>query len=78
MGEKNNPHETVSRQQRLAQLRRLVSLGIGFDELVLARLVQPAAAWGRQARLKADGARAEPLVGSPNSCWNALRMRKEG
>jgi hypothetical protein len=34
----------MSQQQRLAQMRPLVSLGIGFDELVLARLVQPAAA----------------------------------
>jgi hypothetical protein len=68
----------MSRQQRLAQMRRLVFLDIGFDKLVLAKLVQPAAAWGRQARLKADGARAKPLVGSPNSCWNALRMCKEG
>lgn len=44
----------------------------------LAKLVQPAVPWGLQARFLADGARAEPLIGSPNSCLNPVRMYKEG
>jgi hypothetical protein len=44
----------------------------------LAKLVQPAVPWGLQARFLADGARAEPLIGSPNSCLNPIRMYKEG
>jgi hypothetical protein len=33
---------------------------------------------GLQARLLADGARAEPLIGIPNSCLNPIRTYKEG
>jgi hypothetical protein len=33
---------------------------------------------GCEARLIAEGARAEPLIESPNSCLNLIRMYKEG
>lgn len=46
--------------------------------LFLATRVQPESPWGLQARPSANSAYAEPLVKSPNSCLNSLRMHKEG